>query len=120
MAELVDRDQEHLDLLSLFHYVTAGVTFVFGSFPLIHVAMGLGLMVFSAAASGNGSKDAPPAFMGAMFAGMGAIFVTAGWSLAGLHFLAGRFLKQRRRYWFCMVVSGLSTLVCMFRTPWSA
>jgi hypothetical protein len=41
VGELVDRDQEQLRLLSLFHYITAGITAVFGSIPLIHVAMGV-------------------------------------------------------------------------------
>lgn len=112
MGELVDRDEEHLNLLSLFHYITAGVTFVFGSFPLIHVAIGVFMMFASHWAPE--AKDGPPAFVGAMFAAMGGAFVTAGWTLAALHYFTARSLKQRRRYLFCVIVSGISTAVCMF------
>lgn len=39
-----DQDAEHLRLLSIFHYVYAGVTAFFAFFPLIYVAMGIALM----------------------------------------------------------------------------
>ncbi|HSF15793.1 MAG TPA: hypothetical protein VLK65_09585 [Vicinamibacteria bacterium] len=116
MGELVDRDQEQLRILSLFHYITAGVTAVFGSFPLIHVLVGVAFLflpeVFPTSPSGKG--DGPPREVGFIFIGLGSLFVAAGWTLAALHFLTGRYLAQRRNYWFCLIVSGFSSLICMF------
>ena len=37
------QDDEHLRLLSIFHYVLAGLAGVFGLFPIIHLAVGLTL-----------------------------------------------------------------------------
>ena len=116
MGELVDRDQEQLRLLTLFHYITAGVTVVFGSIPLIHVAVGVAFLVlpeiFPSPPSSKGGG--PPREIGFLFAGLGGLFVAAGWTLALLHFLTARYLAQRRNYWFCLVVSGLSSLACTF------
>jgi hypothetical protein len=117
MAELVDRDEEHIRLLALFHYVAAGVTFVLGSFPLIHVTIGVVFMLISHfAPPGASERETPPMFIGAMLATMGGAFVAAGWTLAVLHYFTARFLKQRRRYTFCLLVSAFSSLVCMFTT----
>lgn len=116
MGDLVDRDEEQLRLLSLFHYITAGVTAVFGTFPIIHVLIGLMFLFMPEAAPSlpSGKGAGPPREFGFLFVGLGCLFVAGGWTLAALHFLTARYLKQRRHYWFCMIVSGLSSLICMF------
>ena len=116
MGELVDRDEEQLRLLSLFHYITAGVTAVFGSFPIIHIAVGLMFLLMPEAAPSlpTGKSGGLPREFGLFFVAIGGLFVLGGWTLAALHYLTGRYLKQRRNYWFCMIVSGLSSLLCMF------
>jgi hypothetical protein len=38
------KDDGHLNLLVIFHYVFAGLTFFFGSMPIIHVVFGLMMM----------------------------------------------------------------------------
>jgi len=35
------QDEQHLDLLSIFHYVVGSLTAFFSCFPLIHVIMGI-------------------------------------------------------------------------------
>jgi len=110
---LVDRDSEQLSLLSILQYATAGVTAVMGSFPLLHVAMGA-FVTFMPASLRGGGKDAFPREIGFLFMGFGLAFVTAGWTLAAAHFMTARFLKQKRRYWFCVVVSFVSCFACMF------
>ena len=37
-------DIQHLNLLSLFHYIVAGITFLFGCIPIIHVVIGITMM----------------------------------------------------------------------------
>jgi hypothetical protein len=37
------RDDEHLKLLAIFHYVFAGGAALMGLFPLLHVALGLAM-----------------------------------------------------------------------------
>jgi hypothetical protein len=45
---------------------------------------------------------------------MGLAFITAAWTLATSHFLVARFLRQRRHFWFCVVVSAISCVACAF------
>jgi hypothetical protein len=54
-----DQDAEHLRLLSAFHYVVAGMQALFASFPIIHLAIGLGMVFFPEKM--EGSKGGPPA-----------------------------------------------------------
>jgi hypothetical protein len=111
--QLVDRDTEHLYLLSIFQYAAAGVTALVGSFPLFHVAMGA-MMFFLPDSMPSSGKDAFPREVGLFFMGIGLAFVTAGWTLATSHFLIARFLRQKRHFWFCVVASAISSFACMF------
>ena len=111
--ELVDRDAEQVRILSIFQYAAAGVTALVGSFPLLHVAMGALILLLPDSVRGSG-KDAFPREIGFIFMGFGLVFVAAGWTIAAAHFLTARFLKQKRRYWFCVVASAITCLACMF------
>lgn len=112
-SELVDRDSEHLKILALLHYAAGGVAAVIGCFPLIHVAIGAMVAFMPESMRGTG-QNALPREAGFFFMGIGLAFVLAGWSLAAAHFFTARFLKQKRNYWFCVVVSGFTCLICMF------
>jgi hypothetical protein len=102
-------DAQHLRLLSIFHYVVAGLTAAFSSFFLIHAGLGLTMLLRPGAIDG---KDRPEPFAGWMFFAIGAAFVTLGWSLAATIGLAGRFLARRRHYTFCLVVAGFECALC--------
>jgi hypothetical protein len=41
MTDIVNRDEEHLRLLSIFHYVVAGLTALFACIPIIHLIIGI-------------------------------------------------------------------------------
>ena len=112
-AQLVDRDREHLWLLSILHYCAAGVTAFVGSFPLIHVAIGTFLTFMPDSMRGTG-KDAFPREVGVMFMGLGLVFVAAGWGLAAAHFMTAKFLKRRRHFVFCAAASVVTCFACMF------
>lgn len=112
-AQLVDRDAEHLWLLSILHYCAAGVTALVGCFPLIHVAIGTFLTFMPDSMRGTG-KDAFPREAGVLFMGLGLAFVAAGWSLAAAHFLTAKFLRRRRHFVFCAAASVLTCFACMF------
>ena len=38
------KDEEHLRLLSIFHFVVAGMTALFALFPIIHLLIGLAIV----------------------------------------------------------------------------
>ena len=103
-------DDEHLRLLSIFHYVLGGVTAFFACFPLIHLGLGL-LMLFSPQAFGSGKGGPPPTAVGLLFAVFGGAAVLLGWTLAILMFVAGRALSRRRHPTLCMVTAAAECLM---------
>jgi len=105
----MNQDEEHLRLLSIFHYVVAAFAAFFACFPIIYVIMGL-VMLFRPQSFGP-SKDQPPAFVGMMITVIGAIMFLFGWAFAVCVAYAGRCLSRRRCYTFCMVMAAIA---CMF------
>ena len=55
----MDDDLQHLRLLSIFHYVVAGIIALFGLFPVFHVVFGI-LMLTGALKESNSSPGASP------------------------------------------------------------
>jgi hypothetical protein len=81
----MSQNGENLNLLSIMHYVLAGLTALFSSIFLIHVGMGIAML--SGAFDG---KNAPPRMMGWLFVLLGTGAVLCGWAMAVLMVIAGR------------------------------
>jgi hypothetical protein len=107
-------DNEHLKLLSIFHYVKGGITALFACIPIIQVVFGLVLIV-APRLFGHGS-DQPPAFLGWLFVILGFFIIFLGWTVAVLVLIAGRCIARRRHYTFCFVVACLECLSVPFGT----
>lgn len=103
----MNKDLEHLKMLSIGYYVYAGLIALFACFPLIHVAIGVSMIL----GNFDTAKDAPPAFAGWIFVIVGGLFIIGGWATAICTFLAGKYLRQQRNHTFCLVMAGIS---CMF------
>jgi hypothetical protein len=104
------QDEEHLRLLSIFHYVVAGLAALFALFPVFHLVFGL-FIVFAPAKVDGKEEAAAAAVIGWFFVLIAALFITIGWVFAALVLAAGRFLAKRRHYLFCLVMAGVE---CMF------
>jgi len=105
------QDEQHLNLLSIFHYVLGGITALFSCLPFIHVGTGL-LMVF-------GKMDAnnpPPPAVGWFFVILGSFFILFGWVFAINMLLVGRKLKQRKSFKYCLVVAAIECIMMPFGT----
>src|SRR4249919_912743 len=104
-------DAEQLKLLSIGHYIVAGLQALFGLFPIFHLAVGIWMLRSPEVAK---SKDGPPA---ALFAGFFIIFaltwILTSWVLGALLVIAGRSLAQRKRRMFCVVVAAVAAMMCM-------
>jgi len=118
-------NERYLDLLAIFHYIVGGLTALFSCMFLIHLAMGIAIL--SGALDGD---TPPPVLIGWIFTLVPAFFILAGWTLAGFIVVAGRKLKRRQGYLFCLVVAacecvfipfgtilGIFTLVVLTREP---
>jgi hypothetical protein len=67
------QEEQHLQLLAIFHYIVGGLTALFACFPLIYLTIGL-VMIFG----GFSGKQAPPAFVGWLFIILGGSFFLSG------------------------------------------
>jgi MFS family permease len=106
-------DLQHLRLLSTFHYVLAGVMALFSLFPVLHLVVGVGLATGSFPDT-QGDEEAR--IVGTIFIVVAVAGILFGFFCAALVALAGKYLKERRNYVFCLVVAGLSCLFMPFGT----
>jgi hypothetical protein len=104
-------DDEHLRLLSVFHYVVASLAALFALIPVIHLVMGLLMVTGRFGASGSGAGE--ELWFGWFFVIFATVWIVCGMSFAACLAFAGKFLRERRRYSYCLVVAGVA---CMF-TP---
>jgi len=107
-------DASHLRLLSIFHYVVAGLTALFSLFPLIHVGIGIAALSGAMPIESNGGAASPDEtrLFGWLFIGIGSFVILCGLTLAGFMAYAGRCLARQRRHTLCLVVAALSCM-CM-------
>ena len=112
MADTLSReDAEQLRLLSIGHYVVAGLQALFGLFPVIHLAIGIWML---ASPELRQDKDGPPAaLVGGFFIGFALLWMLIAWTMAVLLVVAGRNLAARRRRAFCLVVAAVVAILCM-------
>ena len=115
MSETINRDQEHLRLLTIFHYIFAGITALFACIPIIHLVIGI-LFIVSPEIMADKAGDVPPPFFGWMFTIIGGILVVLGWTLTVSLFLVGRFLARRRHRLFCLIIAVFNCLSIPFGT----
>ncbi len=111
----MNQDQEHLRLLSIFHYVVAGLSALFACIPLVHLTLGLFFIFASDKMTGPGQPP-PPAFIGWFFVILAAGFILAGWTFAICVLYAGRCLAKRKRLLFCQVMAGIECAFMPFGT----
>ncbi|HTR44037.1 MAG TPA: hypothetical protein VMH87_20680 [Pseudomonadales bacterium] len=102
-------DEDHLNLLSIFHFVGAGlallgILFLLAHFMFMH-------FIFMNPEIWKNQKDGPPpaAFLGIfiIFYVIGGIFLVV---CGVLNLMSGLFLRQRKNRTFSMVVAGINCL----------
>ncbi len=101
-------DNEHLRLLSIFHFVVGGLAVAAMALLCLHFLAFF--FVFSIAPMGNGPQDAPPREMLYMLGGLYVVFGLVLAATAVLNGLSGLFLRQRKNRIFSLVVAGLDCL----------
>jgi hypothetical protein len=109
--KVVNHDEEHLQLLAIFHYIVGALAALFSCFALMYVGFGC-LILYTPATQGN----PPPAFMGWFMIAFGAVFLLSGEAMAACILLAGRFIRRRQRYWFVFVNACVQCLFMPFGT----
>ncbi len=110
--KVMGEDEKYVQILSVFHYIVAGITALFACFPFIHIFVGI-CVLFEERQAGS------PVFgtlFGLFFIAFAACFICAGWALAVCIFLSGRFLAGHVHHTFCLVVAALECMLMPFGT----
>jgi hypothetical protein len=107
-----NRDEEHLRLLSIFHYIAGGFLAFFGCFAIIYIV--LGAVIATGKLPTNGQP--PPTAIGFLFIAIGVFGILFAWGLAICLFLSGRYMAKRRHLTFSIVVAAISCLQIPFGT----
>ena len=109
-------DEEHLRLLRICYFIMGGTA----SFGLLFGGLYLVMGLFFAASFGSmpntGSANAPPPFIGWLFAAIGGFIVVLAGGGATLCLLTGRALGRRQSRTLCFVTAGLCCLQIPFGT----
>jgi hypothetical protein len=112
----MNQDNEHLRLLSIFHYVVAGVAGFCSFFPLLYTVMGFVFVALSHHPQAHPAQEVPPAALGWVFVGLGIFLFLLGAVFAFVLAVAGRSLSRRKHYWFAFVVACIECIFVPFGT----
>ncbi|HEY7329126.1 MAG TPA: hypothetical protein VH592_15900 [Gemmataceae bacterium] len=105
----MNQDLQHLKLLSIFHYIVAGLLALIACIPIIHLVVGL-MMIFSPS-SMSSRGEPPPAAVGWIFVLLASAIILLGWTMAICLMISGWFLSRGKKYWFCFV---MACAICLF------
>jgi hypothetical protein len=112
----MDRDNEQLKLLAIFHYVVAGLGALCSLFPLIYTAVGV-IFIFAARhGTAKPGEELPPEFLGWIFAVLGSVMFVIGIAMTIFILIAGRSLALRKRHSFALVIACIECLFIPFGT----
>jgi hypothetical protein len=106
----MNQDEEHLKLLSIFHYVVGGIAGLFACCFIGHLIIGI------VSLTGAFGSDGPSPAFGLIFVMSGLIAITLGWTLAICLIVSGRRLARRTNYKFCFVIACISCAFSPFGT----
>ena len=109
-------DEEHLRMLTLGYYVSAGMCLLFSLFGGLYMVLGLMFTFAFRNLPAQPPNSAPPPEVGWFFFALGAFIFGAMVTLAILKFLTARRLKARASRTFCLVLAGISCLEVPYGT----
>jgi hypothetical protein len=109
----VNQDTEHLNVLSICHYVLSGLCLVPLCYGIFYIIIGV---FFGAVMTGSNMPHRPgdpsPEAVGAMFGGffivIGLVIAAIALTVGILLLKSGRNLSKRQSYTFCFVVACIS------------
>lgn len=111
----MDRDEEHLKLLSIFHYVAGGIAGFVACIPFIHLIIGIVVLTVGFEEA-SGDEEFPALLFGLMFTLIPGFIILCGWALAICLIVAGRKLAKRTNYMFCLVIACIGCIFMPFGT----
>src|SRR5678816_4322795 len=113
----MNEDREHLRLLSIFHWIVAGLAALSALFPIVHLLIGVSMVSGGMSPEfKSGRNDFPVEVVGWFFIVFACIWMLCGFTLALCLASAARFLADHRRRTFCIVVAAVTCVFFPFGT----
>jgi len=112
----MSQDEEHLNLLSIFHYVFGGLVAFFGFLPLLYAGIGGTVIFASQPKFFNAPDNVPATWIGGLFLVFGVAMFLIAEIIALCLTLSGRFISKRTHYSFNFVVACLQCFCFPFGT----
>jgi hypothetical protein len=112
----MNQDAEHLRLLSIFHYIVAGLAALFSFFPLLYTTVGAIFIFVARHGTAKPGEDMPPEFVGWIFVVVGSFLFLLGIAIATCILIAGRSLAKHTHYWFAFAMACIECLFIPFGT----
>jgi len=112
----MNQDTEHLRLLSIFHYIVAGLAALFSLFPLLYTTIGAVFIFAARHGTPKPGDELPPELLGWIFVGVGSFLFLLGIAMAICILIAGRCLSRHRFYSFVLVMACVECLFIPFGT----
>ncbi len=105
----VDKDSEHLKILSICWYVVAGLQALGGCIGLGYIAFGI-LMGLGIASSNDRDAAAAGLGVGGFVTCIGLVMLAIAWGIAFLNYKVGRSLVARRNRTLCFIMAIIACL----------
>lgn len=111
-------DEQHLQLLVIFHFVLAPLLAMSSCFPAIHMISGIMILVeyWQDSQAPEVTPETGELIAGMVLTLIPALLITFGWLLAFALLLTGYCIRQRRWYRFCLITEGLACFLPPFGT----
>jgi hypothetical protein len=105
-------EDKYLLVLAITHDVVAGLVFLVGCVPILHLTVGIGLLVgdFPPDAHGQAPPEALIGMMGGFFVAIAGTIIVLAWSLSASMIVVARSLQTKRRHTFCLVVAFVESM----------
>jgi hypothetical protein len=112
----MDDDIRYINLLAIFHIIVGVIAGLFSCFPLINLYMGLSMLSDIPKVMVQGGVFSPFTLLPIMFILLPIGIMVIGWMFAIAIALNGYYLKNRKWFTYCMVISGIETIFMPFGT----
>jgi hypothetical protein len=112
---IAEQDRQYLQLLSIFHYVVAGLTALIGCFPIIHLGFGLS-MLFGGFMTADMEGVVFSTLFGLLFTLIPLLIILGFWGLAAATAVSGYFIQTRQRRIFSIVIAAINCAMFPFGT----
>jgi hypothetical protein len=109
-------DAEHLRLLRIGYFVSAGVTSFYALFGLAYVGLGAFMSTLLGQIPIKPGEAPPPELVGWIFAGIGGVFTCFGGVFTALKLYVARCLRERKAHGLCVAVAVFSCLEIPYGT----